>query len=76
MRSLIASITRDDDGSILLQKLITVSIQQDNPSYSADGYIIYGIMFSVLSITVWFSPAIVHFCGLKRSLILGALESV
>ncbi|XKL68666.1 hypothetical protein PGB90_006435 [Kerria lacca] len=55
-----------------IQKTLTVSIQRDNPSYNADGYVCFGIIYTFLALGMWLSPSFIAITGWKISLGIGA----
>uniref|UniRef100_A0A0A9XRW2 UNC93-like protein MFSD11 n=1 Tax=Lygus hesperus TaxID=30085 RepID=A0A0A9XRW2_LYGHE len=55
-----------------LQKLINVSINEDNPDYDVDGYISMGLIYLFFGIFLLTGPSIISFVGPRVAMVIGS----
>jgi len=55
------------------QQTVLNSIQQDDPSFTGDGYTSLAVIYAVFSICNWVAPSIVAVLHAKMSMIIGAV---
>ncbi|BES88678.1 UNC93-like protein MFSD11-like [Nesidiocoris tenuis] len=54
-----------------LQKLINVSIHEDNPDYNVDGYVSLGLIYTFYAIFLLAAPSIISFTGPRVAMTIG-----
>ncbi|KAF6215551.1 hypothetical protein GE061_010307 [Apolygus lucorum] len=55
-----------------LQKLINVSIEQDNPDYNVDGYVSMGLIYLFFGIFLISGPSVISFVGPRVAMVIGS----
>lgn len=56
-----------------IQKTLLISIKKEDPNYDGDGYVCYGIIYSVMGLSIWCVPSTIAKFGTKCCLIIGAI---
>nr|XP_018903314.1 PREDICTED: UNC93-like protein MFSD11 [Bemisia tabaci] len=56
-----------------LQKILTTSIYDENEVFAGDGYVGLAINYVFLAASIWLTPIVMTYIGIKNALIIGAI---
>jgi Ion channel regulatory protein UNC-93. len=59
--------------SIIFQKIFLVSVKNEEPGYTGDGYYSQALISVFCAVSLWISPSVCNVLGSKPTMFTGAL---